>query len=329
MNSQPYENVNRQEMDIKKITPIYQNKVLCLDTDPSIADILFSEKPQLFSSVLGEEKKTIWEHTKECMHSAVLEGKYDLESFDQILVVLDPYSKKTIQEYIALLQFLEKEAPNVVINLIEIRNEYDKNHKKPMSFPQEQTKLLFECEKYKSNHIIIWTNSTHKYEDTWIEALQRLICKIARQQTDQKRAQLKQRIEDTQQLLGTRVTGEIQRNAIETIASCLKEAISEDNSYYRFNVTAYFEEHQKDLSNALKILQKTKASYFNSMVNLIATTFLLLSVVGLPLLWITGVLKNNYEKTGHALMFMASGDKQRAQVLIHEIESNIQRKSRK
>lgn len=94
-----------------------------------------------------------------------------------------------------------------------------------------------------------------------------------------------------------------------------------NNGRLESNPREYFAKQENTLSNHLQTLRHTSASLCNSALNVIAMTFAYCSVVGILALWLTGHLAHNQNTKGSQHMFFAFGEKQKAEILIHEVKS--------
>ncbi len=94
-----------------------------------------------------------------------------------------------------------------------------------------------------------------------------------------------------------------------------------DNGLSSLTPSVYFKQKENILSGYLQTLRHTSASLCNTALNVIAMTFAYCSVVGILALWLTGYLAHNQNTKGSQHMFFAFGEKQKAEILIHEVKS--------
>ncbi|MCR9192994.1 MAG: hypothetical protein NXI01_10170 [Gammaproteobacteria bacterium] len=78
---------------------------------------------------------------------------------------------------------------------------------------------------------------------------------------------------------------------------------------------------EDDLKHHLNILQNTSQSLCNSAVNILAIAFAYGSVVGILGLWLSGSLERNQSNKGNSHLFFTFGQKQQAEMLIHQAQS--------
>lgn len=99
--------------------------------------------------------------------------------------------------------------------------------------------------------------------------------------------------------------------ALKEIVACLEGGLTEVNQQ------AYFDAKKDLLRRNLMTLQRT--SVYNTAINVILTVLAVCSVVGITALWLSGKLHSNLEKNGSMFAFSVTGDKQKAQQVIHEV----------
>ena len=99
--------------------------------------------------------------------------------------------------------------------------------------------------------------------------------------------------------------------AIHNIAFTLRSGLGQEDS------KAYFQTHYLALQNNVHDLRYTSKSLLNSALDIIALVFACCSVVGIAGLWLSGELEKNKTTKGSSFMFFAFGERQQADVLIH------------
>lgn len=75
----------------------------------------------------------------------------------------------------------------------------------------------------------------------------------------------------------------------------------------------YFKQNKSVLKKHISTLQYTAPSMINSILNVIITTIAFCSIIGIFMLWVTGVLKTNADKNGSMFAFMVFGSKQKSE----------------
>ena len=81
--------------------------------------------------------------------------------------------------------------------------------------------------------------------------------------------------------------------------------------------------NQAELEKNLNALWWTGKSFFNSVVNLIITVFLTVSVVGMPIAYLTGLLEKNKQESGHSCMFFKFGEYQMAKANSNQVFAEV------
>ena len=81
--------------------------------------------------------------------------------------------------------------------------------------------------------------------------------------------------------------------------------------------------NQAELEKNLNALWWTGKSFFNSLVNLIITVFLAVSVVGMPIAYLTGLLEKNKQESGHSCMFFKFGEYQMAKANSNQVFAEV------
>ena len=81
--------------------------------------------------------------------------------------------------------------------------------------------------------------------------------------------------------------------------------------------------NQVELEKNLNSLWWTGKSFFNSVVNLIITVFLTVSVVGMPIAYLTGLLEKNKQESGHFCMFFKFGEYQMAKAKSNQVFAEV------
>ncbi|PJD90757.1 MAG: hypothetical protein CK424_08825 [Legionella sp.] len=106
-------------------------------------------------------------------------------------------------------------------------------------------------------------------------------------------------------------------DVIKEIADILKTGLEQSDPQ------TYFKTNEKALASFLSALKMTSKSVLNSALNVIAMSLAYCSVVGILTLWLIGRLAHNQKTKGSQFMFFAFGEKQQAQVLVHEVASEV------
>ena len=109
--------------------------------------------------------------------------------------------------------------------------------------------------------------------------------------------------------------------SMQWIGGFLQDLLSADPTTSNLNDTV--KENQTELEKNLNALWWTGKSFFNSLVNLIITVFLTVSVVGMPIAYLTGLLEKNKQESGHSCMFFKFGEYQMAKANSNQVFAEV------
>ena len=110
--------------------------------------------------------------------------------------------------------------------------------------------------------------------------------------------------------------------SMKWIGGFLQDLLSADPT--TSNLNGMVKAHQAELEKNLNALWWTGKSFFNSLVNLIITVFLTVSVVGMPIAYLTGLLEKNKQESGHSCMFFKFGEYQTAKAYANQVFSELE-----
>lgn len=82
------------------------------------------------------------------------------------------------------------------------------------------------------------------------------------------------------------------------------------------NANHFFYNIEEVLQEELRTLQYTDTSLYTSALNLILLTFACCTIIGMPALWLSGVLEKNAKDKGNPLLFADKGQKQQTEIII-------------
>lgn len=296
------------------MSPIHQYNILLLDRSPSILD---QSKMNIANRLEKNQIRLDFTHKKYHSSSAQIEfleifPESELKKYNHIIFCIYEFNEYfTLQRFKSCIQNIKKIHPVVVITIIKILMFdvgmfYKENAKKDLGEYSNAVFLIdipLHIPKFTS------TSNSEKYSEMDLSDLEAHVIHMA----NAKKAQIRENI--------ARFCAQFSQT--ETCDAQYKIKHHLERSMEYSNPNDYFQIHQHEIKTILKALQHTKASYFNTIANFVVLTILACSVIGLPLLWITGVLKNNYEKTSYFFMFLATGHKQRTQVFLRKIVKDI------
>ena len=109
--------------------------------------------------------------------------------------------------------------------------------------------------------------------------------------------------------------------SMQWIGNFLQDLLSADPT--TSNLNGMVKAHQAELEKNLNALWWTGKSFFNSLVNLIITVFLTVSVVGMPIAYLTGLLEKNKQESGHSCMFFKFGEYQMAKANSNQVFAEV------